>query len=244
MAVRGPSLSRRARTGRAVLGGALVLMAWVGTAFARDDALPRIKTWPIAQAYILNSAYGRLDSCGALQAAYVTAGWPRGISLATMQQLDRRLKSGVILRPDPGPDTWTPLARTVVEGKSRPGADCDDVAITSAQLAVCAGFPARSLGLMITQLPSGANDLHLVAYFIDTSRSIWVFGDTMGRPRPLAQLGQRIHYHAQFSDLTKWWVVRDPENGALLTQGLPTSTVPDEVLAFDADRKSCAPPQP
>lgn len=211
---------------------------------AMEGSLQRIKSWPILQAYILHSQYGRLDTCTAMQRAYDSAGWPSGISFDTMRQIDRRLKSGVILRPDQGPDTWTPLAKIVIDGKRRPTADCDDMAITSAQLAVCAGFPARSLGLMITQLSGSADEMHLVAYYTDPSSSVWIFGDTMGRPRPLAQLGQKIHYFAEFNDITKWWVVRDPATGKLLTPNLPTSTIPSGDTFFDLDQGSCADTSP
>lgn len=219
-------------------------MAIPDSAAAIENPLPRIKSWPIPQAYIMHSQYGRLDSCTAMQGAYAAAGWPSGISFETMQQIDRRLKSNVILRPDQGPDTWTPLAKTVIAAKTRPHADCDDVAITSAQLAICAGFPAKSIGLMITQLRSSADEMHLVAYYTDSSRAVWIFGDTMGRPRPLAQLGQKIHYFAQFDDVTTWWVVRDPANGRLLTQDLPTSTIPMAETPLDLTLGSCADTQP
>lgn len=192
------------------------------------------------QAYIMERSFGTVATCSTLQSAYDAHGWPHGISLETLKTIDKRLKKSVFLRPDEGLDTWTPLTRTVLEGKRRPAADCDDVAVTGAQLAVCAGFPADDLGLMVTQLSSRSNEFHVVSFFKDRAGSVWIFGDTMGRVRPFADLGQKAHYFAFFDDVTQWWVLQHPETGARLTGNVPTSSIPQSPSALDEIRRQTA----
>lgn len=125
---------------------------WVATPLAaRDSPFPQIMRWSMPQSNIMQRDFGRLDDCGALQQAYDAAGWPKGTDISDLREIDKRLKTGVTLIPDKGQDRWTPLTGTVISGARKPAADCDDVAVTGAQLAVCAGFPAERLGLLVTQ---------------------------------------------------------------------------------------------
>lgn len=211
--------------GLGVIPAALIALAGAQAA-ANENLLPQVRAWAMPQAFIMERSFGRVDTCDQMQAAYEAGGWPSGVSLESLKAIDRRLKSRVFLRPDQGPDTWTPLAATVIRDDRKPAADCDDVAVTGAQLAVCAGFPAERLGLLVTQLPSRAGEMHVVAFYADPTDSLWVFGDTMGRPRPFAQLRQKALFYAYFDDVTKWWALRDPNTGEVLTQALPTASIP------------------
>lgn len=201
--------------------------------------LPKGKVWAFPQAFIMQNTYGSVASCKKLQEAYDAQGWPRGTSLETLVALDRRIKSSVFLKPDNGADTWTPLASLLLRGQRKPAADCDDVSISSAQLAVCAGFEAQNLGVMITQYPGRAREMHMVAFVRDPGAGIFIFGDTMGRPRSFEQLNQKLHYYAYLSDITKWWAITDPLTGEALTQSLPTSSLPLPGETLDTVKGAC-----
>lgn len=228
---------------RKIAAAAVLAFAAAGFAPAASLALegpfPPGKPWALPQAFIMDRTYGSLDSCGAMQAAYEAQGWPRGVSPDVLDLIDRKLKKQVILRPDQGLDQWTPLAKTVIDAKRKPAADCDDVAITAAQLAICAGFPAGQLGLMVTQLPTRAKEFHLVAFYAGQGGESWVFGDTMGRPRPVSRLKQTVYYYAYFDSPTKWWALRDPHTGEALTGEVSTSSIPLAPLAEDAEYDMC-----
>lgn len=209
---------------------------------AVDNPFPEVRAWAMPQAFIMQRTYGNVDTCAGLEEAFRANGWPVGVSFDTIKQIDRKLKKSIFLRPDEGPDTWTPLTRTVIEGSRKPAADCDDVGVTSAQLAICAGFPAENLGLMVTQLRSRSNEMHVVAFFVAPDSGVYIFGDTMGRPRPIEQLQQKIHFYTYMDDVTKWWALRDPNTGEVLTQALPTSSLPMPGDSVDLDAGSCEQP--
>lgn len=206
---------------------------------AVDNPFPEIREWAMPQAFIMQRKFGNVDTCAGLEQAYQAAGWPVGASFETIKQIDRKLKQNIFLRPDAGADTWTPLTRTVIEGARKPAADCDDVGVTSAQLAICAGFPAENLGLMVTQLRSRSNEMHVVAFLVTPDSGVYIFGDTMGRPRSIEQLNQKIHYYAYMDDVTKWWALRDPNTGEVLTQALPTSSLPLPGDSVDVEAGAC-----
>jgi predicted transglutaminase-like cysteine proteinase len=231
-------MSRNALLSALVTSSALSL-ATPFPALAVDNPFPEIREWAMPQAFIMHRKYGDLDTCAGMEAAYAAGGWPSGVSLDSLQQIDRKLKQRVFLRPDQGPDTWTPLTRTVIAGDRKPAADCDDVAVTGAQLAICAGFPADDVGLMVTQLPSRAGEMHVVAFFVAPDSGTYVFADTMGRPRPIEQLRQKVHFYTYMDDVTKWWALRDPNTGQILTQALPTSSLPTAGDVVDLEEGSC-----
>lgn len=223
------------KTMLAMLGAVLAVTA--GAVGAVE--LPKSREWAFPQAFIMQKAYGSLASCAKYQDLYDAHGWPHGKSLQTLVELDRRVKTSVFLRPDNGADTWTPLASVLLQEKRKPAADCDDVSITSAEMAVCAGFEARNLGVMITQFPGRAREMHMVAFYNEPGAGMWVFGDTMGRPRPFEQLNQKLHYYAYLGDLTKWWALIDPLTGEALTQSLPISSLPLPGETLDTVSGSC-----
>lgn len=209
------------------------------SAGARDNPFPEIMTWPMPQATIMQRDFGSVATCSGLKDAYTANGWPSGVSFDALQAIDKRLKQNIFLRPDQGRDTWTPLTRTVIEGGRRPAADCDDVAVTSTQLAICAGFPSDRLGLLVTELPSRQGELHLVAFYTDAESGVYVFGDTMGKPRAFSNLNQRVHYYAYVDNVTEWWALRDPDTGKILTGSIETSSIPAPDMPLDPASGSC-----
>ena len=187
------------------------------------DSLPAPagKAIPVPQASIMARKYPDVASCGQYQDAYVAAGWPRGVGVETIKQIDTLVRKRMVLRNDVGSDVWTPLTGALIAGK-RPSGDCDDMSITNAQLAVCAGIPAERLGLLITSNPNGnTGELHMVAFYNDPTDRTWVFGDTFGRPRALSRVSQRLIFMAYLDDVTRWY--------GLLGRGAPpagTSEIP------------------
>ncbi len=211
---------------------------------AHDSPFPKIMTWVVPQATIMARDFPPVDDCAPLQQAYAAQGWPKGISPISLDTIDKRLKQRVFLRPDQGPDTWTPLAATVIDAKRRPAADCDDVAVTGAQLAVCAGFLPDRLGLLVTQLPTRAGELHLVAFYADPQSGVRVFADTMGRPRAFSALGQKLHSYAFLDALDEWWALRDPRSGKPLADTIGTASLPQTDTPVDLSQGSCPDLQP
>ena len=110
---------------------------------------------PVPQAAAMDRNFPRSADCDALRADYIAAGWPMGAGIETLRGIDARLKRQLVMRNDAGPDVWTPLATAIVAGK-RPAGDCDDISVTSAQLAICAGMPPEDVGVLITTSPKSA----------------------------------------------------------------------------------------
>lgn len=214
---------------------ALAALAVATPLAARDSPFPQTMGWSMPQSNIMQRDFGRLDTCAALQQACDAAGWPKATGMSALAEIDKRLKTGVTLIPDKGQDRWTPLTGTVISGARKPAADCDDVAVTGAQLAVCAGFPPERLGLIVTQLPSRRNELHVVTFYDDPATGVWVFADTMGRMRPVAQLGQTMRYFAYIDSVTRWWALRDPRTGKPVATGAPTSSLPETAAPVSPD---------
>ena len=208
---------------------ALALALVAGTASA-GDFLPQDTPLniPVPQASAMHRAYPQAADCDALRDDYFAAGWPMGASLGTLRGIDARLKRQLVMKNDTGPDTWTPLAERIIAGK-HPAGDCDDISVTSAQLAICAGMPPEDVGLLITTSPtSGALELHMMAFFRDHSGHVWVFGDSFGRPRALSKVRQDLLFFANMSDIRRWYALHGTDGVAPDAAG-PTSSVPHTV---------------
>lgn len=189
------------------------------------DSLPKSTdlSFPVPQATIMARSHAPVDTCAAHQAAYDAGGWPRGTGVETLKQIDSRVKQRVTLKNDVGQDKWTPLTSALLEGKRASG-DCDDVSVTSAQMAICAGMPADRLGLLITTSPNQGNgELHMIAYYSDPADRTWVFGDTFGRPRALSKVRQDVLFFASIDDVTQWYALRRG-GGDAATSALPAAT--------------------
>ncbi|MEY4870763.1 MAG: hypothetical protein RLZZ563_93 [Pseudomonadota bacterium] len=208
---------------------ALTFFTSIGPAFAADS-LPGSTplAMPVPQATIMARKHPPVGTCTALQDAYLAAGWPRGVGIDTIKQIDSRVKQRMILKNDVGLDVWTPLGAAILNGK-RPSGDCDDMSVTTAQFAICAGMPADRLGLLITSSPKGGRgELHMLAFYQDPADRFWVFGDTFGRPRALGRVGQKLLYFTHMDHVTQWFSLRS-RDGAPLTSDLPdaTSAIPE-----------------
>jgi len=180
---------------------------------------------PVPQAAAMDRNFPRSADCDALRADYIAAGWPMGAGIETLRGIDARLKRQLVMRNDAGPDVWTPLATAIVAGK-RPAGDCDDISVTSAQLAICAGMPPEDVGVLITTSPkSGALELHMMAFFRDHTDRVWVFGDSFGKPRALSKVRQELLFFANMSDIRRWYALHDADGTAPEGAG-PTSSIP------------------
>lgn len=188
---------------------------------------PSGKAIPVPQATIMSRSYPNVGSCAPYQDAYLAAGWPRGVDIDTVKQIDSLVRKRMVLRNDVGADVWTPLTKALIEGKRVVG-DCDDMSITNAQLAVCAGMPADRLGLLITASPNAGNgELHMLAFYKDPKDQTWVFGDTFGRPRALSRVSQRLIFMAYLNDVTRWYGLLGRDAPSLGTSEIPaTSAIP------------------
>ena len=210
-----------------------IAFAFVATLLAfpalAADTLPPAsgKSIPVPQATIMASRFPNVASCNSYQDAYLAAGWPRGVGIDTVKQIDSLVRKRMVLRNDSGADVWTPLTAALIAGK-RPVGDCDDMSITNAQLAVCAGMPADRLGLLITANPNGnRGELHMLAFYKDPKDQTWVFGDTFGRPRALSRVSQRLIFMAYLNDVTRWYGLLGRGDPSLGTSEIPaTSAIP------------------
>ncbi|MEZ5755475.1 MAG: hypothetical protein R3D90_12160 [Paracoccaceae bacterium] len=178
---------------------------------------PGGKSIPVPQASTMAATFHDVGDCSPYAAAYAAAGLPRGNGVETIRQIDSLLRKRMLLRDDRGPDTWTPLLSVLISGK-RPTGDCEDMAITTAQMAVCAGIPADRLGLLITTSPKGGTaEMHMLAFYKDAADKTWVFGDTFARPRPLSKVRERLVFMTYMTDVTRW-------HGLLGLRDLPAGT--------------------
>lgn len=201
---------------------ALTFLVAFATASQAMEPLPRSTPLRISlpQSLALEQQYPSLADCGALQDAYHRAGWPSGSGVEVLRAIDARVKRQMILRHDRGGDRWTPLAAQILR-RERPAGDCDEISITAAQLAVCAGVPARNIGLMITDAPDGnQGEMHMVAFFRDAAGRNWVFGDSFGPVRPLSHLREEVFYFANLTDVGNWFGMMakvNPRSGSART---------------------------
>lgn len=217
---------------------AAIALCLLAGAAAAGDYLPEDTPLhiPVPQAARMVQDFPRLADCDALRADYIAAGWPMGAGIETLRIIDARLKRQLVMREDRGPDTWTPLAADIIGGKRMAG-DCDDISVTSAQLAICAGMPAQDVGLLITTSPKvGAQELHMTAFFRDDRGRVTVFGDSFGRPRALSQLREEALFFANLSDPRRWFALHDA-GGTAPDTAAGTSSIPH--LSEPAPLQSC-----
>ena len=205
------------------------------------DSLPTggSQSFPVPQASIMAREHAPVNTCATLQDAYDAGGWPRGTGVETLKQIDSRVKQRMTLKNDAGVDTWTPLSAAILSGR-RPSGDCDDLSVTTAQFAICAGMPANRLGLLITESPNrGSGELHMLAFYSDPSDRTWVFGDTFGRPRALSKVNQRLLFFARMDHVTKWYALTG-RDGEPLTSALPEATSSIPLLPETPQYGSCS----
>lgn len=186
-----------------------VLFCLIAIGAKATQTLPTWTPLPVVipQAKSMHRHFPQTFDCRALRDSYVRAGWVMGANVETIKGIDSRLKQQFVMRADDGGDRWIPLAATAIQGHQVAG-DCDELSVTSVQLAICAGIPASHLGLLITSSPNrNANELHMLAFFRDAASRTWVFGDSFGRPRPLSHLREEVLYFSYASDVTRWYTI-------------------------------------
>ena len=91
--------------------------------------------------------------------------------------------------------------------------DCEDLALTSIEVAYLSGFPKERLYkiLSLSQAPGSAPDMHMIAGFMDSKGEMWVFGDTLTKyPKKLNFL-THIHSPILYSrmDWKSYWQTPD-----------------------------------
>lgn len=128
--------------------------------------------------------------CTALQGAYQASGLPYGDSIQTLRAIDAAVKKSFRYRKDPrGNESWNSFADRVLNGERRITADCDDYALTTMALAICAGVAPERLDFATAQTRSGARTIakmdHAIAVYTAPDGRRYVVGDTTSRPRTL-----------------------------------------------------------
>lgn len=205
---------------RAILTATSILMAFPASGF---ESMPPTSGPAISvpQARGLMQRHPDLAGCRDYRETYAASGWPRGDGFDSIRRIDDLLRKRVIFRADSGGDRWALLTGDVLAGKRVDG-DCEDMAITAAHLAVCAGIPADRLGLLITDSPkASADELHMVAFYRDAGDRVWVFGDTFGKPRALSRVKERLLFTASIRNVSAWYSLRNRSDGAIGTSATP-----------------------
>lgn len=207
---------------------AVLLMLASAPAAAMDGLpLPKGAAISVPQAQSLARRHPELASCLRHESAYLAAGWPRGEGFDTVSRLDQRLHAQMTFRTDSGADRWSLLTGPLMNGRKVQG-DCEDMAITAAHLAICAGIPADRLGLLITSSPKpGASELHMLAYYQDAANRVWVFGDTFGQARSLSKMRERVLFMASMRDPTAWYSLLRSDGPFSDTSSLPPPPATD-----------------
>mgnify|MGYP003640873928 CR=1 FL=1 len=137
-----------------------------------------------------------LPGCDALQSAYDASGMPRGDSFETVRQIDRIVSNSMRYQADRGGDVWNSFAAEVLNGQRRITADCDDYALTTIALAICAGVPAERLDFVMTQTSGGDMRFsridHAVGVYTSPDGDRYVVGDTRRRMHRLTSRNKAI----------------------------------------------------
>lgn len=227
-----------------LLTAVALLMAPVPALATETLPQPGGEVIPVPQASKMARSFHDVGDCSPYAAAYAAAGLPRGNGVETIRQIDSLLRQRMRLRDDRGPDSWTPLLSVLVAGK-RPVGDCEDMAITTAQMAVCAGIPADRLGLLITTSPKGGTaEMHMLAFYKDASDKTWVFGDTFSRPRPLSKVRERLVFMAYMTDVTRWQGLLGLRDLPAGTSSLPSNPSVAAASTVEATPRQCQPEGP
>jgi predicted transglutaminase-like cysteine proteinase len=205
---------------RGILIATTLLMAFPASGF---ESIPKPygPAISVPQAQGLMQRHPDLASCAQYRNDYLAAGWPKGNSFDTIRQIDGLMRKRMVFRTDTNGDRWEVLTSDMLAGQRTDG-DCEDMAITAAQLAVCAGVPSDRLGLLITDSPkAGADELHMVAFYRDAGDRVWVFGDTFGKPRALSRVKERLLFMASIRNVSAWYSLRQSGDGSIGTSATP-----------------------
>jgi predicted transglutaminase-like cysteine proteinase len=177
-----------------------------GTAF-----LPASSSKPvyIPQSIDMDTASGpELYSCADWRDAYRVSHWPQGDSLQVVTEIDEMVRQRFHYRRE-DVDFWRPMHNVILGTQDHFAGDCDDLAATTAAIAVCAGVPQDKIGFAISSTQGDVDEAdHMVAFYKDQDGTFYVLGDTMGGVRPMAQTRNRVIYWKYFN-YNQWWARDD-----------------------------------
>lgn len=146
-------------------------------------------------------------SCGELAQTFKQSGLPRFKGLASIAEIDQFVKARINYRRDSaGMDKWNNLAAAVLANK-RVNGDCDDLAVTAAAIAICAGADPSRIGFAIfnakTFKAAGAD--HIVATYTEPSGRVVAFGDS-NDPFLWNAADRKLQprFTAKASDISRW----------------------------------------
>ena len=145
--------------------------------------------------------------CGELTGAFERSGLGKFKGLTSLAEIDQFVKARINYRREGGSlDRWNNLAAAVLGNKMVEG-DCDDLAITTAAVAICAGADPSRIGFAIfnakTFKASGAD--HIVATYTEPSGRVIAFGDS-NDPFLWNAADRQLQpkFTARASDISRW----------------------------------------
>lgn len=149
--------------------------------------LPGKANGPTSQ---LLASRGIVD-CTAHDTAYEASGLPLGNSIETIRAIDTFVKRNIRYREDRrGSEAWQNFSAQLLGGSQATG-DCDDYALTTIALAVCAGVPAANLEYAVAQTDAGPLSIkkldHALAIYTAPNGEKYTMGDTRNRVRKLSR---------------------------------------------------------
>ena len=105
-------------------------------------------------------------------------------------------------------DSWDSGLMSLISQKKFRG-DCEDLALTSMEIAHLSGFPKERLYKILTlsRVQGSGSDMHMIAGYMDNNGEMWVFGDTLtDYPKKLNSL-THIHSPIFYSrmDWNSYW---------------------------------------
>ena len=147
-------------------------------------------------------------NCASHQEMFRKLGLPRFTGIESLAEYERMVESTLYYTTEGMTDTWRNMIGNVLTGTSAP-ADCDDIAITTAALAICGGADINRIGFVVYNArsygPDNAN--HIAAtYKMPDGRTV-VFGD-INSPTlwNAADRGLRPAFSARASNIKTWHV--------------------------------------
>lgn len=177
----------------------------------RQWALPRVKE-RVHASQSPNTSYFLKNnpdfaSCGELTQTFKRSGIGKFKGLASIAEIDQFVKARMNYRRDSGGlDRWNNHAAAVLSNKQVNG-DCDDLAVTAAAIAICAGADPSRIGFAIfnakTFKASGAD--HIVATYTEPSGRVIAFGDS-NDPFLWNAADRKLQprFTAKASDISRW----------------------------------------
>lgn len=108
-----------------------------------------------------------------------------------LKSADAKARRNFTYKSDSGPDTWRSHADVALAGKSWRG-DCDDLASTSADIAIRMGAKKADLWFAVVSSTGESRGDHMIAIGRDEQGMFWVVGDTFGPTYKLTAMKHRL----------------------------------------------------